>query len=340
MTKILLILTGGTIGSSESNGIIKTEQNKKCRLVELYMQKYSHDCIFDIKQPLNILSENLDISHWELLVNYILDIDTSEYDGIIITHGSDTLSYSSAMLSMCLRHFDIPVIITASNYPPDDSRSNAVINLRSAVIMIKSVEHGIFTVFKNDNDTDCSVYLPTRIREADRFFDRFFSFDGICYGTVSEKGFHINSNSPALDEIYRKKQPVIKNRLSLKNNVVMIRPYPSFDYSSVHLYENTKAVLHITYHSATAKTDGENSALSLLKKCNDKNIDFYLASFKNKNPSMYETDHILIQNGAKMLFNISDEAAYSKLLLCYNSDIGNKNEFTEKNIYFESVVQP
>lgn len=336
MTKILLLLTGGTIGSSENNGIIKTEQDKLNRLVELYRRQYGNDCIFDVKQPLNILSENLEIHHWEILINYILNTDISDYNGIIITHGSDTLSYSSAILSMCLCHLDIPVIITASNYPPNDKRSNAIINLRSAVIMIKEVKKGIFTVFKNDNDKDCSVYLPTRINEADRFFDRFSSPDGICCGTVSESGFQINSNSPKLDEIYQKRQPVIKNRLSLKNNIIMIRPYPSFDYNSVKFTANTKAVLHITYHSSTTKTNGENSSLSLLRRCNENGIDFYCASFKDRTSAMYETGHILLQNGAKRLFNISDESAYAKLLLCYNLDTENKDIFMENNIYFES----
>ena len=337
MNKILLILTGGTIGSFQHDGIISTQKSGKSRLVELYHQKYNNDCIFDIKQPLNILSENLEKNHWEVLVNYILNTDISGYDGIIITHGSDTLSYSSAMLSMCLCHIDIPIIITASNYPPDDERSNALINLHSAVIMIKSVKRGIFTVFKNDGEKDCSIYLPTRIKEADRFYDKFSSFDGICYGTVSENGFYINQKSFSLDEIYKKRQPIIKNGLSLRHDVLMIHPYPSLNYNTINLTENIKAVLHITYHSGTTKTDSDNSALSLLLKCHKLGIDFYCASYKDRNSALYETSDILIKNGAVPLYNISDESAYAKLLLCYNSDIKNKKEFMEKYIYFEEI---
>ncbi|MDD6490092.1 MAG: asparaginase domain-containing protein [Clostridia bacterium] len=327
MTKILLLLTGGTIGSIMTDGVISTDKDKKCRLIELYNQKYNDDCVFDIKQPLNILSENLDKSHWEILVNTILETDISSYDGIIITHGSDTLSYSSAMLSMCLCHLEIPVIITASNYVPDDTRSNALINIHSAVILIKTLERGIFTVFANEGDDFCSVYLPTRINEADRFNDKFSSFDGMCFGTVKNNTFVKNPLSPSLYEIYKKRQP-ITNRLSLKKDVLMIRPYPSMNYSSINLNGNIGAVLHITYHSSTAKTDGENSALAFLEKCKKADIDFYCASFKDKNSALYETSNILIKNDAIPLYNISNESAYAKLLLCYNCDISDK-----KSIY-------
>ncbi|MGN0469812.1 MAG: asparaginase domain-containing protein [Acutalibacteraceae bacterium] len=336
MTKILLLLTGGTIGSALTNGIISTDKNQKCRLIELYSKKYNDDCVFDIKQPLNILSENLDKSHWEILVNTILQTDISDYDGIIITHGSDTLSYSSAMLSMCLCHLELPVIITASNYIPDDIRSNALINLHSAVILIKTLKCGVFTVFANEGDDFCSVYLPTRINEADRFADRFSSFDGMCFGTVSNDKFIQNPLSPSLDEIYKKRQP-LTNRLSLKKDVLMIRPYPSMNYSSIGLNENTAAVLHITYHSSTAKTDGENSALEFLEKCKKANIDFYCASFKSQKSALYETSNILIKNGAIPLYNISNESAYAKLLLCCNCDISDKMAFMEQEIYFEEV---
>ena len=336
MKKILLILTGGTIGSILTDGIISTDKNKQCRLVELYNKKYNDDCVFEVKQPLNILSENLDKKHWEILVNSILATDLSDYDGIIITHGSDTLSYSSSMLSMCLCHLEIPVIITASNYVPDDTRSNALINLHSAVILIKTLEKGIFTVFANEGDNFCSVYLPTRINEADRFNDSFSSFDGVCYGTVCDDIFNKNATVPTLDEIYKKRQPITK-RLSLKKDVLMIYPYPSMNYSSIKLDSNIGAVLHITYHSSTAKTDGENSALKFLEKCKKMNIDFYCASFKGKSSALYETSNILIENGAIPLYDISNESAYAKLLLCYNSDIADKKAFMKQNIYFEQA---
>ena len=116
MKNILLVLTGGTIGSVNNNGIIGT-QKTGCRILEM-TEKYLSDFHFDVKQPLNILSENIDVRHWEKLLNFIYSQDISEYDGIIITHGSDTLSYSSAMLGIMLNGLKIPVAITAADKVP------------------------------------------------------------------------------------------------------------------------------------------------------------------------------------------------------------------------------
>ena len=75
-----------------------------------------------------------------------------KYDGLIITHGSDTLSYSSAFLGLCLCGLDIPVALTAADLVPDDPRSNAVENLRACVEVIEKFRRGVFTVYKNPRD--------------------------------------------------------------------------------------------------------------------------------------------------------------------------------------------
>lgn len=329
MKNVLLILTGGTIGSFCENGIITT-QKQKCRILELY-QKYGpeKDIFFEVHQPMNILSENLNIHHWELLLNNILKTDLTKYNGIIITHGSDTLSYTSALLGLCLNSLNIPIVITASNYIPDDKKSNALANFSACVNIICSVKKGVYTVFKNEGEEKTAVYIPTRITEADRFLDQFSSFDGkpYCYAEENPSFQPLLSNSGKLfDEI------------KFKNSVMVLRPYPSLDYQNIIIPENTKAVLHITYHSATLSTEGKNSALSLLKQCQKRRIDFYLCSFKKKK-EIYQTSELLIANGAIPLYNISTESAYAKLLTAVNLFDNQKEqrEFMKKNIYFEEV---
>ena len=308
MKKILVAMTGGTIGCYSKNGIISLKKNN-CRAVELFQKQFPDSADFTIIQPMNILSENLDKSHWEILVNFLCEKDISQFDGIIITHGSDTLSYTSAMLSICLRHFQIPVVITAANYIPDDTRSNAVENIRSAVTVINEFPHGIFTVYKNLNDDFTTVYLSTDITEADRFSGNFSSFKNSPFGKVVN-GTFTKISSDRLPEI---KPPVFNGKLSLKNDVLMICPYPSMLYSAINIPESVKAVLHITYHSCTAKTLGNENALDFLALCKAKNIPFYMTAVKDS--SLYETSNILLQNGAVPLYDMSNEMSFCTLLL-------------------------
>ena len=321
MKKILVILTGGTIGSCDNNGVISADNNK-VRALELYKKKYSGEMSeydFECVSVLNILSENLNKRHWEIIVNYLLSCDMDRYCGVIVTHGSDTLSYSSAMLSMCLCTLPVPIIITAADRVPDDPDSNALCNLRACVVMINSLQRGVFTVYRNSGDDFCSVFLPARLQEADRVFGRFSSFDGMSFGTVRNDSFIQNNKDISLYDIYNKNTDILHGKkLELKNDVLVVRPYPSMDYSCIVPSENTKAVLHITYHSSTACTSAENSALSFLERCNGIGIPMYLASFPKSADRIYETADTLIKHGAVPLESICNEAAFAKLLLYFN----------------------
>ena len=98
----------------ENDGIIDVEREGKYAVVEAYKSAYGDDVEFECRQVLNILSENMGFSGWEKMIHEINSIDTALYSGVILTHGSDTLAYTSAMLGMYFRHFDIPLFIIAS----------------------------------------------------------------------------------------------------------------------------------------------------------------------------------------------------------------------------------
>ena len=102
--KILVIFTGGTIGSAINGESINVESDCKFRLVADYNLFYG-ERNFECIQLYNILSENVGFTHWEKLVEYLLKVNTSEYSGIIITHGSDTLSYKPTKTSALIDSF-------------------------------------------------------------------------------------------------------------------------------------------------------------------------------------------------------------------------------------------
>ena len=104
MKKILVILTGGTIGSKVEGKIINTTAASSYRLLQLYNEKYADDTEFEVIQPINILSENLTPVEWGVLCNCLFELDFEKYQGIIITHGSDTLSYTSALIGTMFLH--------------------------------------------------------------------------------------------------------------------------------------------------------------------------------------------------------------------------------------------
>jgi L-asparaginase/Glu-tRNA(Gln) amidotransferase subunit D len=115
------------------------------------------------------------------------------------------------------------------------------------------------------------------------------------------------------------KTPHLKARFS--ERILMIKPYPGLNYAHFNL-ENTDAVLHDLYHSGTACAStqwGENySLLEFIKRCQKQNTKVYLAPAV-KSADAYQSTRELIEQGAEMIWNMSIEAAYVKLMLAYGN---------------------
>ena len=331
MKNILIINTGGTIGSHEENGVISSEKGK-CRILELYNEAFpGSQTEFTTVEPYNILSENLETLHWEMLIHFIISIDKSCYDGIIITHGSDTLSYTSAMLGMCLHNLGIPIVITASDYVPDHPQSNALDNFSASVKLINNCHNGVYTVYKNRNDNSARVFIPTRMQEADRFNDRFSETDGLPFGFINNEG--CQDILCKIRHTENKTNSLELSSLRFSKNVLSVHPYPSINWEKITPDDNTGAVLLITYHSGTVPEKAE----FLLEKCLENKIPLFLCSLKKSSKAIYETSSNLLKKGALPLYNMSTESAYAKLLLAVNLSQDNIAEFMKKDIYFETI---
>ena len=135
MKKILMIATGGTIASqSGSEGMIpqiKAEELLKC-VPE----------VFDICQPsaiqiYNIDSTNVTPLHWIQLATTIKE-NYDEYDGFVVCHGTDTMSYTAAMISYMVQHSPKPIVFTGSQKPIDKEDTDGRINLRDSFLYASS----------------------------------------------------------------------------------------------------------------------------------------------------------------------------------------------------------
>lgn len=328
MKKILVLFTGGTIGSTTDNGIIHVAGDGRFDLISAYRRQFSNDVKFECRQILNILSENMLFPHWERIAEILCGVDCDNYRGIIITHGSDTLAYTSAFIGMYFRHIDIPVYIIASNKPINEKGSNGLFNFAAAVDKIIEGEYtGVFTLYEK-------VYMPTRIMPADNYCDKFHAFgeDGENDYTVF-RGIHPNA-------LKRNREKLFDGTIELKSHIMKIIGYPGIDFSQYNLDSNPAAVLYVPYHSGTACTltkYGEKYSLcEFIKKCLLNDIRVYICGLK-KSETMYDTLRDIISAGGIPLYNISDVAAYMKLLIAYNQKDYPVGEIMRKNLYFETI---
>ncbi len=328
MKKILLVLTGGTIGSTVMKNVVGLTENSKYTLVSAYEKKYGRDVEFEIISPVCILSENLNTNIWETLFGVLLNTDLNKYSGVIVAHGTDTLSYTSAMTGFLLGYSNIPVVLTASGKPIGEKGSNGLENFRNAVCLIKQNITGVFTVYSDIYGTN-NVYLATRLLEADRYNDNFLPFGNVPYGIIENEKFVKCENE--INNFDLKPISKICDKINLKNKIMIINPYPGIDYNSINP-EGCAAVLHTLYHSATAE---EKGLKGFAEKCRTKNIDVYLCCFKSE-ALIYSSMKNILESNVIPLMNISSESAYAKLLIAYNA-VENPTEFMRTNIYHETV---
>lgn len=339
MVRILLVFTGGTIGSTVLNGTIDTSEQQGYQLIDLFSQKYSgsEKPHFKVIQPIQLLSENLFPSDWETLIKAIEVETISQYDGVIVTHGTDTLAYTASALSLYFNAIKIPLLLVSSNYPLDNPLANGLYHFYCAIEFIKQrKDGGVFVPYKNPG-AEVLVHLGSRLASCLQLSGNFISVQHKAYLRFEHNVFQ------QLNPINVSVCSAISLTPSFSPKILLIRPYPGLDYSLFQL-DQVKAIVHDLYHSGTAcssiKNGDDYSLLAFIKKCQQFDIDFYMAP-AIKNSDSYASTKALIGKGAKMIWNMSIESAYVKTLLAYGNYVDDKTifQFLESDLALEHIEE-
>lgn len=175
MKKILLIATGGTIASKPTDvGLVPSITSEE--ILE-FVPSIAEFCKVSAVQLMNIDSSNMNPKNWIKIANCIKE-NYQEYDGFVITHGTDTLAYSSAALSYLVQNSMKPVVMTGSQksiYLQDtDARKNL---LDSFIFACDERASGVHVVF------DSKVIVGTRARKTRTH--SYNAFDSVDYPIVA-----------------------------------------------------------------------------------------------------------------------------------------------------------
>lgn len=342
MKKILVVFTGGTIGSKLSGSTINVDDTVSRIIINNFLKEYPDaEVSFESIQPLNILSENFTPAHWATLYDSLFDIDLSGYAGVIITHGSDTISYTASFMGLTLCNTSIPIVLTCSNYVLGHEKSNGQQNFNNCVwLILKGGKAGVFVVYQNSDGKNV-VYLATRIQEANPYNDQFTTCGGVDLGEIKNRELLLNSspsnpNLPPIED-YR---PIVKKSIFFENQIGAIKAYPGLNYDNFVFGNKTKAVLCNLYHSSSNCIEKEEySITAFISRCAKQGIDVYLMSFKRSGGEQYFTTKQIVASGGIPLVNISFEAAYVKLNLAYNQKDISPREFMKQNLYHETISE-
>ncbi len=155
--KLLTVFTGGTISCSVSDGVLAPDSQNGSYLLGLARQAGVRDD-FETVQPFSVLSENMTPDCLRQLRRCITERLGEGYDGVLVTHGTDTLAYTAAYLDFVLGAQDTPVVLVSANYPLRDSRSNGLQNFVAAVEFLRTGKRGVFVAYHNTGDSRTTIH--------------------------------------------------------------------------------------------------------------------------------------------------------------------------------------
>ncbi len=181
--KILLLTTGGTIASVPgSDGLEPHRSGVMERELEQLRTYYD----ISVRDVMCLDSSNIRPEEWQLIARHVFE-DREGFDGIVVSHGTDTMAYTASAVTYMLPNIDVPVVFTGSQLPLADMLSDGPDNLRTAFAMAASGHPGVFLAF------DRKVMLGCRaVKVRASGFSAFESVNARYAARVSNQGLVVD----------------------------------------------------------------------------------------------------------------------------------------------------
>ena len=314
--RILMIYTGGTIGMRENPDTKALEPFDLHHLIDNVpkLKKLDYDISYHQFEP-PIDSSHMNPVYWGKIAREI-EQNYHSYDGFVVLHGTDTMSYTASALSFMLKQLSKPVIITGSQLPIGEVRTDGEENLITALQIAASKDidgrpmvREVAILFEN--------YLWRGNRSTKRSADNFDAFRSNNYPELAKIGLGITFNKDALWRSPVKDAP-LDVHYTMDNNVTFLDLFPGIQQNVVKSIMETpdlKGVVLKTFGAGNG--NGEQWFSDMIKEASDRGIvviNITQCPNGEVDPNRYSTGLELARAGAVPGHDLTSEAAITKLM--------------------------
>lgn len=317
--KILIIYTGGTIGMIENPETKALQPFDFSHLMENVprVKKLEYD-IDNIQFDPPIDSSNMNPQHWADIAKAIED-NYDDYDGFVVLHGTDTMAFTASALSFMLENLSKPVIITGSQLPIGEVRTDGDENLITALQVAAEVDKRTGEAMVQEVAILFENHLWRGNRSTKMSANNFNAFMSNNYPELARIGLDIKYFK---DMLYRlpSKRP-LKVRYNLDPNVMFLELHPGITPSTIKYLLNTpdiKGIVLKTYGAGNSPS--EPWFTSLIREATDRGVvivNVTQCPNGGVHDELYETGNCLAKAGVVSGHDMTSEAAITKLMYLF-----------------------
>lgn len=250
---VLIIYTGGTIGmvNDPNSGMLTAfdfdnlyHQIPELKRLNVQLQTISFD------KPVD--SSEMNPSYWKQIATNVFD-SYNDYDGFVVLHGSDTMAYTATALSFMLQGLKKPVILTGSQLPINEIRTDGRENVLTSIEIAAAKN-----LDGSSKVNEVCIYFENNLYRGNRTTkisaNAFEAFASPNFSPLATAGIHINYQKV----IYPFENDQLKLNTELDNRVALLKIFPGFNakvYKSLFDFQNVKGIVLETFGAGNAPTD-------------------------------------------------------------------------------------
>ena len=329
MKNVLIIYTGGTIGMTRTENGYAPQSGQFRRAMEaipdLYAEQMPRWDMLEMDPLLD--SSNMTVHEWNKIAQLVAD-HYDAYDGFVVLHGTDTMAYTASALSFMLEGLAKPVILTGSQIPMCEIRSDGRDNLITALLI---AGEGVVR--------EVCLYFGGKLLRGNRATK--YSADGLIafvspnYSSLAEVGIAIRYNEAAL--LPRQKGGLKLQTLdSIPIGVIKVFPGIQFSLFESIMTEKLRGIVIETFGAGNIPGDGD-ALLPIIRKAFQNGTVLTVCSQCPQGAvslGTYETSSALKRAGAVSGLDMTTEAAVAKLYYLFSCgyDKETVKQIMERNI--------